>query len=116
MLAAPQFALAQAKDDTTPKPPRAVFGAITPCSSRSSSAAALRDVNGNQQLYDTLVNLKSGPRLLGQELSMRSTDHMGGLFDNLYLSSFGFGGDPNDIGPPADREEQVVQLRRPLPA
>ncbi len=55
------------------------------------------DVNGNQQLYSTLVNLKSGPRLLEQELSMRSTNHMGVVFDNLYLSSFGFGGDPNDV-------------------
>jgi opacity protein-like surface antigen len=28
---------------------------------------------------------------------MRSMTHIGGLFDNLYLSSFGFGGDPNDV-------------------
>ncbi len=28
---------------------------------------------------------------------MRSTDRKGGLFDSLYLSSFGFGGDPNDL-------------------
>ena len=40
MLAAPQFALAQTARATR-KPPRAVFGAITPCSSPSSSAAAL---------------------------------------------------------------------------
>ena len=56
----------------------------------------IADVNGNQQLYDTLVNLKSGPRLLGQELTMRPMTHGGGgLFDSLYFSSFGFGGDPN---------------------
>jgi hypothetical protein len=53
--------------------------------------------SGNQQMYDTLVNLQSGPRLLGQELSMRSMNHNGSLFDNLYLSSFGLGGDPNDM-------------------
>jgi opacity protein-like surface antigen len=53
--------------------------------------------SGNQQMYDTLVNLQSGPRLLGQELSMRSINHDGSLFDNLYLSSFGLGGDPNDM-------------------
>ncbi len=53
--------------------------------------------SGNQQMYDTLVNLQSGPRLLGQELSMRSVNHDGSLFDNLYLSSFGLGGDPNDM-------------------
>jgi opacity protein-like surface antigen len=57
----------------------------------------IADNNGNQQMYDTLVNLKSGPRLLGQELSMRSNNHDGSLFDNLYLSSFGLGGDPNDM-------------------
>jgi hypothetical protein len=53
--------------------------------------------SGNQQMYDTLVNLQSGPRLLGQELSMQSMHHNGSLFDNLYLSSFGLGGDPNDV-------------------
>ncbi|MGA2990859.1 MAG: hypothetical protein ABSD88_10340, partial [Candidatus Korobacteraceae bacterium] len=52
---------------------------------------------GNDQMYDTLVNLRSGPRLLSQELSMRSTDRKGGFFDSLYLSSFGFGGDPNNV-------------------
>ena len=53
--------------------------------------------SGNQQMYDTLVNLQSGPRLLGQELSMQSISRNGSLFDNLYLSSFGLGGDPNDM-------------------
>lgn len=53
--------------------------------------------SGNQQMYDTLVNLQSGPRLLGQELSMQSLSHNGSLFDNLYLSMFGLGGDPNDV-------------------
>ncbi len=57
----------------------------------------ISEVSGNQQMYDTLVNLQSGPRLLGQELSMQPTTRGGGLFDNLYLSSFGFGGDPNDM-------------------
>ena len=54
-------------------------------------------VSGNSQMYDTLVNLQSGPRLLGQELSMRPMTRGGGLFDTLYLSSFGFGGDPYDM-------------------
>lgn len=53
--------------------------------------------SGNPQMYDTLVNLQSGPRLLGQELSMRPMSRGSGLFDTLYLSSFGFGGDPNDM-------------------
>ncbi len=57
----------------------------------------ITETNGNQQMYDTLVNLQSGPRLLGQELSLRSMDRSGGLFDTLNLSSFGLGGDPNDV-------------------
>jgi hypothetical protein len=57
----------------------------------------IAEVNGNGQLYSTLVNLKSGPRLFGQELSMRPMARGGGLFDTLYLNSFGFGGDPNDM-------------------
>jgi hypothetical protein len=54
-------------------------------------------VGGSEQMYDTLVNVQSGPRLLGQELSMRPMVRGNGMFDNLYLSSFGFGGDPYDM-------------------
>ncbi len=54
------------------------------------------DVTGSGDMYDTLVNLQSGPRILDQTLSMHSIDHMGLLFDNLYLNSSGWGGDPNN--------------------
>jgi hypothetical protein len=54
------------------------------------------DVTGSQDMYDTLVNLQSGPRILDQMLSMQSLDHQGVLFDNLYLNSVGWGGDPNN--------------------
>ncbi len=54
------------------------------------------DQNGNSNMYDTLVNLQQGPRLLEQTLSMQSPAHTGFLFDNLLLSSFGWGGDPNN--------------------
>jgi hypothetical protein len=54
------------------------------------------DVTGSQGMYDTLLNLQSGPRLLEQTLSMHSLDHQGLLFDDLYLNSFGWGGDPNN--------------------
>ena len=53
-------------------------------------------VTGSGDMYDTLVNLQQGPRLLDQTLSMQSVDHQGFLFDNLYLNSFGWGGDPNN--------------------
>jgi len=54
------------------------------------------DVTGSGAMYDTLVNQHTGPRFLGQTLSMQSVDHHGILFDNLYLNSFGWGGDPNN--------------------
>jgi hypothetical protein len=55
------------------------------------------DVTGNTQSYDTFVNLQQGPRLLGFTTEMRSLDHHGSVFDRLYFSSFGYGGDPNDV-------------------
>jgi hypothetical protein len=54
------------------------------------------DVSGSGDMYDTLVNLQSGPRILDQTLTMQSVDHQGLLFDNLYLNSVGWGGDPNN--------------------
>src|SRR5262249_17348415 len=41
------------------------------------------DVTGSQAMYNSLVNLPSGPRLLDQTLSMQSRVHDGVLFDNL---------------------------------
>ena len=55
----------------------------------------ISDKTGNPSVYDTFVNLQSGARLYGHTLAMRSLDHQGILFDNLHLSSFGYGGDPN---------------------
>jgi len=55
------------------------------------------DVTGSVDMYDTLVNLQTGPRFLDQTLSMQSVDHQGFLFDNLYVNSFGWGGDPNNV-------------------
>src|ERR1022692_2189090 len=54
------------------------------------------DVSGSGEMYDTLVNLQTGPRILDQTLTMQSVDHQGLLFDDLYLNSFGWGGDPNN--------------------
>src|SRR5277367_2993445 len=53
-------------------------------------------IGGNQDTYDTFINLGSGVRLLDYSFDMRSLDHNGFLFDRLSVSSFGFGGDPND--------------------
>jgi hypothetical protein len=55
------------------------------------------DFTGNRSVYDTFVNLNDGPRLLDYTLEMRSLNHNGSLFDNFYLSNFGYGGDPNNV-------------------
>jgi len=52
-------------------------------------------VSGSGAMYDTLVNLQSGPRILGQTFSMRAlpgTKH--DLIDSLTAFGNGFGGDP----------------------
>ena len=56
----------------------------------------VNNLTGSEDMYDTLVNLQTGPRFLDQTLSMQSLDHTGVLFDNLYINSFGWGGDPNN--------------------
>src|SRR5579859_926401 len=53
--------------------------------------------SGNLGMWDSYVNLESGPRLLEQTLDMHSTDHTGFLFDDLTFSNFGYGGDPNNV-------------------
>src|SRR6266852_4972787 len=54
-------------------------------------------ISGDQQAYDTFVNLQEGPRLLGFTTEMNSLNHHGTLFDRLYFSNFGYGGDPIDV-------------------
>ena len=60
----------------------------------------IADVNGSQAMYDTLVNHQTGARILEQSLTMQSLTHQD-IFDTLTLSSFGWGGDP----------EQAARLR-----
>src|SRR5580692_11038547 len=55
------------------------------------------NVTGSSDMYDTLVNLQTGPRFLDETFSMQSQDHQGLLFDNLSFNSFGWGGDPNNV-------------------
>ena len=52
---------------------------------------------GSDAMYETLVDLHQGPRILEQSLSMRSQDNHGLLFDNLSINSFGWGGDPENV-------------------
>ncbi len=52
---------------------------------------------GNSSVYNTFVHLDSGLRLYDYTMSMRSLNHSGWLFDNLSITGFGYGGDPNDV-------------------
>jgi hypothetical protein len=54
-------------------------------------------IDGNQLTYDTFTDIHSGPRLLSQSLSMTQAPGSGGFFDSLFVESFGFGGDPEDL-------------------
>lgn len=50
---------------------------------------------GSKDMYDTLVNIQSGPRVLGETFTLRAvpgSKHP--LFDTLTAFSSGFGGDP----------------------
>ncbi len=54
--------------------------------------------SGSGSMYDTLVNIQSGPRVLGQTLTLRpapGTKHR--LMDSLTAFSNGFGGDPINV-------------------
>ncbi|HEY0306831.1 MAG TPA: hypothetical protein VGB94_01600 [Acidobacteriaceae bacterium] len=53
---------------------------------------------GSTAMYDTLVNIQSGPRVLGETLEMHAVagKKHSRLFDSLYSSSNGFGGDPDN--------------------
>lgn len=53
-------------------------------------------VGGNGETYGTFVDLDTGFRLFDQTLQMRSLNHKGAIFDTLWASSFGYGGDPNN--------------------
>ncbi len=57
----------------------------------------IADFSGSHAMWDTLVNLGSGPRLLEYTLDMHAPKHTGILFDDLSFSNFGYGGDPDNV-------------------
>jgi len=57
----------------------------------------IADYSGNQSMWDSYVNLGSGPRLLEYSLNLHSDHHAGLLFDDLNFNNFGYGGDPNNV-------------------
>ena len=54
------------------------------------------DSTGNETMFDTLVNTHEGPRLFEQTFSMRSETRVGAAFDDFFVHSVGWGGDPNN--------------------
>jgi hypothetical protein len=57
----------------------------------------IADNSGSSAMYSTLVNLRTGPRILSQSLEMRAVGRPGLFFDDLSTNSFGYGGDPNTV-------------------
>jgi hypothetical protein len=55
-------------------------------------------LSGSPAMYDTLVNLQSGPRVLGETLELRALPGKNNtLVDSLSAVGSGFGGDPNNF-------------------
>jgi hypothetical protein len=76
-------------------PPEVVSGGYVIHQSMDLGVRVSR-TTGSDAMYDTLVDLHTGPRVLDQMLSMRSENHQGILFDNLLIHSMGWGGDPDN--------------------
>jgi hypothetical protein len=54
--------------------------------------------SGSGAMYATLVNIQSGPRILDNSIEMTAANRAHAiLFDRLSSSSFGYGGDPNNV-------------------
>ena len=55
----------------------------------------IADINGSEPMYDTLVNMQSGPRILQQTMEMHAVPGQPHffLYDTLLLTNMGYGGD-----------------------
>lgn len=58
----------------------------------------IADKSGSDAMWSTMINQSSGMRVLSHSLEMHSLDKSKTpFFDTLTSSSFGYGGDPNDV-------------------
>jgi len=58
----------------------------------------LANINGSPAMYDTLVNLHTGPRVLSETFELRALPGTRNIWvDNLSAFGSGFGGDPYDL-------------------
>jgi hypothetical protein len=99
-LATLLFAAGAAAAQDTPKAPPA--GAVVQdgyvVHQTADLGGHLRELAGSGAMYDTLVNIQSGPRVLGETFTLHAlpgTTHP--LFDSLTAYSNGFGGDPINV-------------------
>ena len=89
----------------TPTPATTPVAATTPDAPATQDGYAIHhtadlgghiaNISGSGAMYDTLINIHSGPRVLGQTFTMHAlpgTKHS--LLDDLSVFSNGFGGDP----------------------
>ena len=65
-------------------------------------------INGNNETYDTFVNLGQGVRLFDYTLEMRSSDHRGPAVRQSQLQQFRLWRRSERCLAPAHRQEQVV--------
>ncbi len=89
---------ASAQTDDAKEPEGKSMGGYNVRQSMEFGGRMTSGFGGNLSMYNSLVNLQSGPRLLDQSLAMRSENHQGIFFDTLTESMTGFGGDPNQMG------------------
>ena len=58
----------------------------------------MASINGSGAMYDTLVNMQSGPRVQGESFELRALPGFkGGILDDLHAFASGFGGDPENF-------------------
>ena len=88
---------AAAQTDDTPESEGKALGVYNVHQSIEFGGRMTSGFGGNLSMYNSLVNLQSGPRLLDQSLTMHSENHVGLFFDDLTESAMGLGGDPNQI-------------------
>jgi hypothetical protein len=91
---APNSALAQSSQAnlSTPKAPAGYA-----LKEQVDLGGHMTDVTGSGAMYSTMVNLQSGPRVLGEAFQLHPlSTNKHPLFDSMSAFSSGFGGDPNN--------------------
>ncbi len=97
LLAAAGFASAQGASPVVPTP-ESKFSTPDGYTSHHSIdlGGRMTNLSGSGEMYDTLVNLQSGPRVQGETFEMHALPgNTHSLVDDLKAFGTGFGGDPN---------------------